>query len=106
MDDIYGLFQRTRRAEVNWGSWTSFLRMREALVEAVALITTLKDYNFDAREVSREEAVKLLEKTIYLTKMTKERFLKVRRELDQLIFNLDWYLQRCTQDMKRYKCEQ
>lgn len=106
MDDIYGLFQRTRRAEVNWGAWVSFLRLKNVLDGAVEAIQVLKDYNFDAREISREDAIKALHQTIMLAKATKDRFLAARRELDQLIFNLDWYMQRCTQDLKRYKCEQ
>lgn len=106
MDNIYGLFQRTRRAEVNWGAWLSFLYIRSALEGAVDAIAVLKDFNFDARDVPRDEAIKLLDKTIKLAKETKDRFLSVRKELDQLIFNLDWYIARCNQDMQRYKCEQ
>jgi hypothetical protein len=106
LSEDFKIYDRTRRAEVNWGATVCARYFWEAAKEAIAATEILKDYNFDARDQTREESISMLEKTIRVAKATKLRYLKVRRELDSLIFNLDWFIRRCDQDLKRFRCQQ
>lgn len=99
----YILLDRTRRAEVNWCASIAAKYFEHKAKDALEAAEVLAQCNFDARKVSREESIVLLQKTIAVAKATKDKFLRVRRELDNLIFNIDWFITRCSQDLKRFR---
>ena len=102
-ENPYRILDRTRRAEVNWGTTVATNHLNGFVQHAIEASKILVKCDFDARDVSREESIGYLEKTIALAKVTKDRYLRVRRELDNLIFNLDWFIRRCDQDLKRFR---
>ena len=56
---------------------------------------------FDLRNISHEEGIFLLSEMITAVQNTKRLWISVRKDVDNIIFSLDWLLARCNQDKKK-----
>lgn len=62
----------------------------------------LDKIRFDLRELTPEEGIEFIDNYMELIKKVKKCWMLTKREAEDIISNLDWLLQRCSQD--KAKC--
>ena len=64
---------------------------------------SITSVNYDLGDISTKQAVDWLSITIKSTHMAKKNWISLRRLVDDVILSLDWYINRCNMDLKRYR---
>lgn len=93
----------SKRREVN-GSLErcvdSFLDIASQVIKGTRVVN---DTNYDLRDLTTKQAVDFLEITINSTHIVKKNWILLRQSIDEVIFCIDWYINRCNMDLKRYR---
>lgn len=74
---------------------------RARTVEALEAIDVVNGYNFDLRNITHEDGLRCLKTTLSVCAAAKKKLLRTRKALDDLIFNLDYFIARNSQDVKK-----
>ncbi len=93
----------TRRIDVNHAlskRTDDFIHVSNEVIKNSRVIN---DVNYDLRDLTRDKAIDWLGRTIESSCIVRKNWITLRRILDDIIFNLDWYISRCKMDMKRYR---
>jgi len=93
----------SKRREVNASlekSVNSFLEVARLVMEGTRIIN---DANYDLRELTTEQAAEFLKITVDSTHTVKKNWISLRQTVDEVIFCIDWYINRCNMDLKRYR---
>jgi len=93
----------TKRRQVNQSleqSVNSFMDVAQEVIKGTKIINSV---NYDLSKVSTERAVEWLCITIDSTHIVKKNWLMLRKTVDEVIFCIDWYINRCNIDLKRYR---
>jgi hypothetical protein len=96
---------RTRRIDANVAAFIAAQHHADLVKEAQECSAMLSNVNFDARNYSRQQSIELLRRTIGIAQMVRKKWLEVRIKTDDVVFNLDHFIARCSQDKKRYEAE-
>lgn len=93
----------TKRFEVNAHI---ALASREFEARAGKLLKAIEDintYNFDLRDISNKDGVRYLEHTIDTSRTVKVLAIRCKRAVEDILFNLDHFITRNAQDLKKVK---
>ena len=94
---------RTKRRQVNYGfgeSVQTFIDVASEVIEGTAAVNSV---NYDLTQIDTKTAVELLQITVDSSHVVKKNWISLRQAYDEVIFNLDWYIQRTNMDLKRYR---
>jgi NhaP-type Na+/H+ and K+/H+ antiporter len=93
----------TKRREVNGmlaANVEEFIVLASEVIKGTKIVN---DANYDLREISTQKAVDLLKITVDSTQVIKKNWLLIRKSIDSTILHLDWYINRCNIDLKKYR---
>lgn len=93
----------TKRRQVNQAlkqSFQSFLTAGGQVLKGADIITSV---NYDLSDTTTQKAVEWLGITISSTQILKKNCILLRNTVDDVIFCIDWYINRCSIDLKRYR---
>ena len=93
----------TKRYQVNQtlgGNVNEFIDLTQEVLRGTRIVIST---NYDLRELTTYEAVEWLETTIECTHIVKKNWLMLRKSVDAVMFCLDWYINRCNMDLKKYR---
>lgn len=94
---------KTKRRQVNErldANVDSFCNTAQEVVRGTRIITST---NYDLRALTTAKAIEWLETTIECTHTVKKNWITLRKSVDTVIFCLDWYINRCNMDLKKYR---
>ena len=78
----------------------AFLDVAREVIRGTRVINSV---NYDLSALDTKTAVEWLQITIESTQIVKKNWISLRQSVDQMLFCLDWYINRCNTDLKRYR---
>ena len=94
---------KTKRYKVNeklYASVGDFIRFTQEVLKGTQVITSV---NYDLRNLTTEKSVQYLKLTVDSALAVNKNWISLRKSINTVILCLDWYINRCNMDLKKYR---
>jgi hypothetical protein len=93
----------TKRRQVNSALEDNLDAFIDTAKEVIRVTRIINSVNYDLRSITTKQSVEWLKATIESTHIVKKNWISLRRNVDDVISSLDWYINRCNIDLKKYR---
>ena len=95
-----------KRYQINGQVDSCIREFRILISDALIKCAALSEYNFDISKINSEQAIYNLQITQDLARETKKDFLKIKKSVDDILFNLQWFENRNCIDKRKVEARE